>query len=301
MTRRLLLLFWFSFAATLFSAGCAEPIQPELDVTPATDTFEAGSATPLTVTRRYPGGASRDVTRTVRFVSADDKIADVVPDATNKIVLTAISTGTTTIRVVDDENHVSANLAVTVVVPASQRIVEIEVIPSALVLPLQTTRQYVAQGRYADGSVRDVTRSVAWASERPEIAIVGTTQFDFGIVRTISNGQTRITATDLVSSIQGQSVLFVQGQAQQILSIVVTPNPAGPIAVGATQQFTASGFFANGTTQDISSAVTWESSATGTATIAPGGLATGVAVGQTTISAVGTDPSVRGSAAFSVQ
>ena len=68
----------------------------------------------------------------------------------------------------------------------------------------------------------------------------------------------------------------------QLTVIEVTPtNP--PIAVGTTQQFTATGILTNGTRQDITSIVTWASSAPAVATISNAagsqGRATGVAPG----------------------
>jgi uncharacterized protein YjdB len=66
--------------------------------------------------------------------------------------------------------------------------------------------------------------------------------------------------------------------------------PISPsVAVGATQQFTATGHFSNGPDQNITAQSTWNSSTTAVATIqnfgTSPGLATGVATGKTTITA----------------
>jgi plastocyanin len=72
--------------------------------------------------------------------------------------------------------------------------------------------------------------------------------------------------------------------APTLQSIAVTPaNPT--IAPGATQQFVAMGTFSDSTTQDLTTKVTWASSATAVATISGTGLATGVADGTSTITA----------------
>ncbi len=66
-------------------------------------------------------------------------------------------------------------------------------------------------------------------------------------------------------------------------SISVTPaNPS--VARGATQQFTATGSFDDGTQADLTGSVTWASSGAA-ATVGPSGLASGQQVGSTTISA----------------
>lgn len=79
-------------------------------------------------------------------------------------------------------------------------------------------------------------------------------------------------------------------------SINVTPS-TGSVAVGATQQFTATGVNNDGTTGSLHNLV-WSSSDTTVATISTGGLAKGVKIGTTTITA--TEGTVSGSATLTV-
>ena len=79
-------------------------------------------------------------------------------------------------------------------------------------------------------------------------------------------------------------VVFQAGTSPTLTSIVVTPaNPS--ILTGASQQFTATGTYSDGSTQDITSQAIWTSSDTAVATIDAGGLATGISAGTTMISA----------------
>src|SRR3989441_66197 len=76
--------------------------------------------------------------------------------------------------------------------------------------------------------------------------------------------------------------------AAALKSIAVTPANK-TLKPADTQQYTATGTFTDGSTQDLTGSVTWASSDTTVATITTtGGLATAVANGTTTISA--TDP-----------
>ena len=73
-----------------------------------------------------------------------------------------------------------------------------------------------------------------------------------------------------------------------LVSISITPaNPS--VALGSSRQFTATGTFSDNTTQDLTSSVTWGSSAASVATISnaagTNGRATAVAVGTTAITA----------------
>src|ERR1700734_2018989 len=71
---------------------------------------------------------------------------------------------------------------------------------------------------------------------------------------------------------------------KSLISISITPsNPS--IAINATEQFTATGNYNDGSTADLSSAATWASSNQANATMNGTGVATGIAAGNTTITA----------------
>lgn len=84
---------------------------------------------------------------------------------------------------------------------------------------------------------------------------------------------------------------------QTLVSIAVTPNNSS-IALGATQQFTATGTYSDNTTQDLTSLVSWTSSNTSIAAISNTGLATPVATGTIIITA--TSGAISGSATLTV-
>jgi hypothetical protein len=68
------------------------------------------------------------------------------------------------------------------------------------------------------------------------------------------------------------------------VSIAVTPaNPT--IALGNTQQFTATGTYTDGSTQNLTASVTWTTLNTTVTTISPSGLARGLVTGSATIQA----------------
>jgi Bacterial Ig-like domain (group 2) len=67
-------------------------------------------------------------------------------------------------------------------------------------------------------------------------------------------------------------------------SITVTPGTPS-VAAGLTQQFTATGNYSNGSTQNLTSQATWTSQTASVATITTAGLATGVSPGTSNITA----------------
>jgi hypothetical protein len=88
------------------------------------------------------------------------------------------------------------------------------------------------------------------------------------------------------------------------VTIVVAPQNASVADAGAVQAFTATGYFANGSTQDVTTAVNWASSNTGVATVNSSGTATsgnlgaGQSAGFTSITA--TASGVKGVSILSV-
>ncbi len=105
-----------------------------------------------------------------------------------------------------------------------------------------------------------------------------------GVATGVGVGATTIAAT--LQGLVGTTTLTVTPAV--LVSIAVTPtNP--PIALGTRQQFAATGMFSDLMTQDLTTAVTWQSSAPTVATISNAagsrGLATSVGLGTTTISA----------------
>ena len=69
-----------------------------------------------------------------------------------------------------------------------------------------------------------------------------------------------------------------------LTSIAITPAPAS-VAAGATVQFVATGTYSDNSKVVVTSTVSWSSASTATATINASGLATGVAIGTSAITA----------------
>jgi hypothetical protein len=103
--------------------------------------------------------------------------------------------------------------------------------------------------------------------------------------------------TNFASVSNSTTTLSVGAPAATLVSIAVTPNNTS-IAAAGTQQFTATGTYSDNSTQNVTGAVTWSSSATKVATINAAGLAIAAGTGTTIISA--TLGTITGSTFFSV-
>ena len=89
------------------------------------------------------------------------------------------------------------------------------------------------------------------------------------------------------TNFDGAAIEILPGPATQQPTLAsITVTPADPsIAIGATQQFTATGTYSDTSTKDITSQATWTSTSAAAATISPAGLATAACPGSTTIAA----------------
>jgi uncharacterized protein YjdB len=167
----------------------------------------------------------------------------------------------------------------------------IAVTPSMATIAPGATQQFTATGTWSDGSTGDVTSTANWSSSSTSVATVSAA----GLATAAAAGITTLTAT--ISGVTGTAMLTVTPAAPTLSSIAITP--ASPsIAAGATQQFTATGTYSDGTTSNLTASVTWASSSTAAATINAAGLATAVAAGSTTITA--TDGAISGTTMLTV-
>jgi prepilin-type N-terminal cleavage/methylation domain-containing protein len=152
------------------------------------------------------------------------------------------------------------------------------------------TQQFTVTGSFSDSTSQDLTSSVTWSSNNESAATVDTG----GLATGVAAGTATITAT--LDGIDGSATLDVTAPVV-LQSLAITPATPS-IAVGLTQQFTATGSFSDSTTQDLTSSVVWSSNNEPVATIAAGGLATGVSDGTATITA--TLSGIDGSATLNV-
>src|SRR5208282_1438067 len=160
-------------------------------------------------------------------------------------------------------------------------LVSVTVAPASLFLMPGQSQQLVARGTFSNGSTQTL-QSVIWNSSNPSAAIISNSPGSSGIVNAQATGATTLTAT--AGDVGGSASLNVAG----LVSLTITPpNPS--IAVGTSQQLTATGTFSDGSQQNITTSVTWSSSNNSVVLIGstPGfqGLAAGVVSGTASISA----------------
>ncbi len=133
----------------------------------------------------------------------------------------------------------------------------ISIDPVAAVIGPNTTKQFTVSARLTDGTKTAMaTNSVNWTSSDTSIATVNANG-----LATAENvlGTTTIIATD-ENGVRGSATLEV-GVLKSELPASIAITPASPsVPLGGTMQLTATGTYADGSTQDLTATVTWTSS-----------------------------------------
>ncbi len=162
-------------------------------------------------------------------------------------------------------------------VSQSKRLVSVAITPQTTAIVLGNRLQFSAAALFSDGSKTDITNTVEWISERPKVASVNAA----GMVTSKGVGSTPISA--VYQSMSASSILTVASAA--LVSIAVTPQSPS-LTPNHSIQLSATGTFTDGSVQDLSSAVAWLSTSTGTLTISSTGLATANLPGAVSVTAI---------------
>ena len=280
MTRISNVLIVLSLTLTLAACGSGgsssntnppPPVTPSLSslqVSPAVASVAPGASQQFSVMGKYSDGSSKDLTASAQWKTSDSTIASVAAGR-----VTAVGAGTVTVTAASGKLQAFATLQVT---SAATNLASIAVSPAASSLPVNTSLQFTATGTYKDGSSRDLTALVNWASSSNAAATINAA----GMATGMAAGSTTISAS--LGGIKGSTSLTVT--APTISSIVVTPDGL-TLGIGIGQQYTATAIYSDGSVQDLVSGVTWSSSAPAVASISNSGLATTLSAGSATITA----------------
>lgn len=250
-----------------------------IDVTPKGAAIAKGTTTQFKATGILSDHSFQDLTRFVIWSSSNEAIAKVgTSDAATKGFVTGVAAGAADISARFGSVTGSASVVIT-----AATMDKVEIVPLNPVVPKGLRQWFLAIGTFSDGSAQDVTDSATWGSSESSLANVSNVPGLHGMVTTIKEGATVISASLVGKS--ASTTLTVT--ASTLSSIAVTPtNPL--LAKGTSTALTATGTYSDSTTQDLTALVTWSSSNTSASVSnAQGyrGIVTGLAQGTATISA----------------
>lgn len=242
-------------------------------IIPAAPILPVGHDLQLHAAALLSDGTTIDVTDLVTWTSAGPAVATV--SATGELAGMSIGITVVTAKL----GAVTAAATVTVTAAALD---SIEITPASSSLPIGLSEQLTATGTFSDGTKVDLTNQVAWTSSATATASIS--NVPAGLVTAHAAGTATITAT--AGAISGTATVTVTNAT--LASITITA-PTTTLPLGTTEQLTATGLYSDGTTHDLTTQVTWSSSAPLTVAVSnfagSQGTAAALSLGTATISA----------------
>jgi hypothetical protein len=150
--------------------------------------------------------------------------------------------------------------------------------PSPANMAAGTKLPFQLIGTFSDGvTTVDLTASARWQTSNYQDAVINPQ----GVATGVAAGTVTVTA-----SIHGEPSTTATLNVTNATIQSITLAPATPtIGLGSQQQFTATGTFSDGSSQDITSVSTWTSSTPTVAVVNQNGLASSASHGQTNVTA----------------
>lgn len=264
-----------SLAATVVPAALTS-----ISISLASPSVAAGLTDQVTATGSYSDGSTQNLTNSVAWTIAAPGVASI----SNSGLITAKANGSTVITAT--QGSISGTGTVTV---GSAALVSIAVNSVSGSVPAGLTDQLTAVGSYSDGSSQTLTNSVSWNVSNATVASISNT----GLVTGKKLGSTAVTAT--LGSLTGTNSLTITSPL--LVSISVSPASAS-VGVGFTDQFTATGSYSDGSTQNLINSVNWTVSNSAFASISGSGLLSALSNGSAVITA--TSGSISGTAPLTI-
>ena len=240
-------------AFSSLTASIAITVSPadlqRIEVTLPRQTLSLGTSTKLYATGIYSDNSTRDLTNLVTWQSQDVNLLHVSNDNNNRGTITALNSGTTNVEA--SYNDIK-NTAEFIINNASLVSINIESINP--VIHTELTSEFRAIGIFSDGRKQDITHLGIWNSSDPSIVTISNDSSSPGAFSAISSGNATITV--VFNNISSSKI--IKTVASDLSKIVIHSNETS-IAVGSSLQLSATAFYSDNTSADITSLGNWTS------------------------------------------
>lgn len=228
-----------------------------------------GSTTKAVATGYYSNGTQRDISSEVFWSSSNLNVANI--DFNGNII--GNNVGSTSISASFGDIQ-SNNLGLTIRDATLKQIV-INVDDNNI--PMGTKIKATAKGYYSDGTTEDITSQVSWLSSNQTVVSVDSNGNISGNIK----GQSTVVAS--LNGVDSNSLSVIVSEA--VLKELVINLDSAVISKGSFTNARATGYYSDGTRQDLTSEVAWSSSDSSTANITQNGQIQSLKIGNTSISA----------------
>ncbi len=247
----------------------------QLSVTPATASLARGTQRQLSVTGTFSDGSTRDLTAQATWSSSAESVATVSNASGTEGTVTAVQEGVASLTASFGGQQSTASVTVTAASLSS-----VELSPASPSVPVGGTTPLSATGVYSDSSRQPLTASCGWSSDEPQVATVSNAPGAQGQLRGVAEGTTIVRAD--CGGVASQVTVRVSAAALSTISL----SPAGlRLAQHTAGRLTASGTWTDGAVRDVTTQVTWRSTAATQVGVSPAGEVQAIAPGAVTVEA----------------
>lgn len=257
-------------------SGTDEAVIDEIRVLPAAGSITVGNQGVLSAVAVFSDGSSRLITEEAQWTTSAPAVATVSNAEGTRGRVTAVAVGQATIRAQFAGITGSSSVTVT---PATE-VDRLEIAPATASIADGSPQAFTATLVFTNDTTQDVTTSVTWASGNTSIATISNAEGSKGVATGVAPGSVQISA-----SLDGETATATLTVTDaEVTGLEISPLNAS-LASNRTLQYEATALYSDSTTQDVTDSAIWASSLESVATISETGLASGVDVGSTTISA----------------
>ncbi|WP_305045221.1 Ig-like domain-containing protein [Geoalkalibacter sp.] len=253
-----------------------------LQISPRNATLANLTLFPFRAEGTFSNGTTQDVTADVVWSTGNTTLARVDNGVGRKGEVRALLPGVT--RISADLNGINASTSLTIIGATPSAL---SLSPVNATLALDTSLPFSARATLANGTQRDVTELVTWASSSTAVADISNLSGQNGLLTAKAQGITQVRAT--LENLPEVSTSLVVGNLL-LQGIGITPAAPPDLPVGTSLALTANGTFFDAFSQNLTRDVAWSSANQAIATVETSGPRTGrvkaLAVGNTSIRAV---------------
>lgn len=239
----------------------------QIQLTPPTLSLAKGTKSKLTAIATYSDNSTQDVSAQVAWSSSNIGVATINQSGE----VSAVSNGSSTLTA--SLGGVTSNGASLTVTNASVN--QIDLSATASTLAAGTKAQLTAVASYSDGTSQDITGLVSWSNSDSSVATVDTN----GQITAVAPGTATITG-----SFGGQTSNLTITVTAATVSAIQISTPLASLALGTNGQLKAIATYSDNTVLDVTSQVSWNSSAPALVSVDASGQIRALAVGSTVIS-----------------
>ena len=239
------------------TVNISDALLTSIELSAVSNNLPLGNSQPLLALGHYSDGSLQNITEQVTWQSTPvDRLA-ISNAAGSRGLATAVTTGSVTVTAT--LGAITGTLALS---NSAATLSSIDVSPLSARLAIGTQENFVATGRYSDGSIQDISEHVSWTTTDASIAATSNVANAQGQTLALTQGSTTVSAT--LNGVSGDATLAVT--AAQLLSINVVPSGL-TLPVGLRQTLHAEGNFSDGSIQILDDTVRWESDTPSTAAV----------------------------------